>query len=112
MTLAGVAWYSSPPSQENAMTRAPFSPVLMTSALTAGCAGNRDNLADAATAAAAPATTATPGTAAALATPATGAVPPNATATATPTDSSGSVTVVDGNQLAARNAATLLCRDL
>jgi hypothetical protein len=89
------------------MSRATFSLVVLVSALAAGCAGNRENLATA-TAAIAPATpAATAATAAPAVTTTTVAAAP--TAQAAP---GGSVTVVDGNQLAQRSAGTLLCRDL
>ncbi len=81
------------------MSRALFCLMVLTSALAAGCAGNRENLADTAAAAevsAIPATATAP------------AVATLAAAQAAP----GSATVVDGNQLAARSANTLLCRDL
>jgi len=78
------------------MRRALFSHVLLTSALAAGCAGHRENVAATAAAAAVPASTAT----------ALVAEPAEAAAPGTP------ATVVDGNQLAARSAGTLLCRDL
>jgi hypothetical protein len=79
------------------MSRVLFCFVLLTCALAAGCAGNRENLVDTATAAAAPATPAV--TAPAAASPGEPA-------------QNGAVTVVDGNQLAARSADTLLCREL
>jgi hypothetical protein len=76
------------------MSRALFCLALLTSALTAGCAGNRENVADTATAA----PTAT--VAAVAAAPAEQAAPGQPP------------TVVDGNQLAARAAATPICRDV
>lgn len=91
------------------MSRVLFSVVLLTSALATGCAGSRDNLADTAspTAAATPETPATPATPTSL-TPAATAL-----AAAQPEQAAlGAVTVIDGNQLAARTADTLLCRDL
>jgi hypothetical protein len=72
------------------MSRVVFA-VVLTSALAAGCAGRRDNVADTATAPATPVTS---------------------TAPAEPVTAGAPVTVVDGNQLAARSADTLLCRDL
>ena len=76
------------------MRRALFLSVLLTSALAAGCAGNRENVADTATAAPTPAA-------------------PTATALAAePAAPAAPAAVVDGNQLAARAAGTLLCRDL
>ena len=74
------------------MSRAIVCLALLTSALTAGCAGNRENVA--ATAAAAPAAP---------------TVVTVATAQAAPGQAP---TVVDGNQLAARAAATPICRDV
>jgi hypothetical protein len=82
------------------MSRALFCLVLVTSALTAGCAGNRENLAETATAVTPGPTTAT----VAAAVPATAATPATA--------ANGAPTVVDGNQLAARTGDTLLCRDM
>ena len=79
------------------MSRVLFSIVLLTSALATGCAGSRENLADAATAVAAPAA---PAAATLAAAPAGQAAP------------DGAVTVVDGNRLAQRSADTLTCRDL
>lgn len=76
------------------MSRALLCLAVLTSALTAGCAGNRENVAD--TAAAAPTPTVVTVAAAPAAQPAP-AQPP---------------TVVDGNQLAARSAATPICRDV
>jgi hypothetical protein len=76
------------------MNRAVSCVVVLVFALAAGCAGNRETVAD---------------------TPATAAAPTLAAAAATPagqTDAAGGVTVVDGNQLAQRSADTLLCRDL
>ena len=94
------------------MSRVLFFVVLLTSALATGCAGNSDNLADTAspTAAATPETPETPAT---PATP-TSATPAAATLAAVQPEQAapGAVTVVDGNQLAARTAGTLLCRDL
>ena len=88
------------------MSRANFCLVVLTSALAAGCTGNRENLADTATAAP-PVTEATASTA-------TPAAPAATTLAAAPGQAApnGSVTVVDGNQLAQRSAGTLLCRDL
>jgi type V secretory pathway adhesin AidA len=88
------------------MSRVLYCLLLLTSALAAGCAGSRDNLAadtaPAATPAVAVAAAATPVTAVAAsvaqAAPADGAAP--------------ATTMVDGNQLAARSADTLLCREL
>jgi hypothetical protein len=77
------------------MSRVLFFVVLLTSALATGCAGNRENLTDTA-----PATPVAPAAPAATALAAAGEAAP------------GAVTVVDGNQLAARTADTLLCRDL
>ena len=72
---------------------------LLTSALAVGCAGNRENGVDTPTAAAA--------------TPTATAVTTLAAAPAAEqADPGAGVTVVDGNQLAARSAGTLLCRDL
>jgi hypothetical protein len=71
------------------MSRVVFAVVLM-SALAAGCAGQRDKVAL---------------TANAPATPVTSAAPAEPVA-------ADAVTVVDGNQLAARSGDTLLCRDL
>jgi hypothetical protein len=85
------------------MCRALFCLVVMTSALVAGCAGTNENLADTATA------TAPPGVATVTVAPASLAT---AATAQTPADATGSVTVVDGNQLAARTADTLLCRDM
>jgi uncharacterized protein YdeI (BOF family) len=79
------------------MSRALLFFVVLTSTLAAGCAGNRDNLAEPSTAAASTAT-ATPATTLAAA-PAAQATPDG-------------TTVVDGNLLAARSADTLVCRDL
>ncbi len=82
------------------MSRAPlFAAVLLMALTAAGCAGNRDNLADdaATSETAATAIAAAPATAPA----ATGQVAPGTTPV-----------VVDGNQLAARSADTLLCREL
>jgi hypothetical protein len=87
------------------MSRATFSLVVLVSALAAGCAGNRENLATA-TAAIAPAP---PAATAAAAAPAVATIAATPTGQAAP---GGSVTVVDGNQLAQRSAGTLLCRDL
>jgi hypothetical protein len=84
------------------MSRALLIFVVLTSTVAAGCAGNRDNLADPLTAASA---------AAAPAAPATSAVTTLAAAPAAQATSDGA-TVVDGNLLAARSADTLLCRDL
>ena len=77
------------------MSRVLFYLMVLTSALAAGCAASRDNVAD----------TAPAGTPAAGAALASGAP-------AEPAASAAPVTVVDGNQLAARSADTLLCRDL
>ena len=79
------------------MSRALFCFVVLTT-LAAGCAGDRDNLANTATAAPAIATSTSAATTLA-ATPVAQATPDGAT-------------VVDGNLLAARTADTLLCRDL
>jgi hypothetical protein len=105
-------------------------PTALLTILTAGCAGNRENLAAAAgTPAAPPALAATPTMAAAQA---PGSAPPLAAATAAPAAPAAPVTaataaaeapvepaaasqeprVVDGNQLAQRSADTLLCRDM
>jgi hypothetical protein len=78
------------------MSRVLFCSVVLTT-LAAGCAGNRDNLAEPATA-----------TPAAAATPPVTTLAPAPAAQATPEGT----TVVDGNLLAARSADTLLCRDL
>ncbi len=76
------------------MSRAIFCLALLTSALTAGCAGNRENVAATEPAAAAPTVVTVAAAAAAPAAP--GQAP----------------TVVDGNQLAARAAATPICREV
>jgi hypothetical protein len=87
------------------MSRARFCLLLMTSAL-AGCAGQTENVSPASIAAA-PAAAAAAAPAASPAA-ATAAVVAAAGSTAAP----DGVTVVDGNQLAARTADTLLCRDM
>jgi hypothetical protein len=81
------------------MSRAPIlAAVVLIPLFAAGCAGNRDNLAERA----ATGGTAAPTLAATPAQPATtGQVAPGTTPV-----------VVDGNQLAARSADTLLCREL
>jgi hypothetical protein len=84
------------------MSRALFCFVVLTCTVVAGCAGNRDTLADP--------LTATPA-AAASAAPATDAVTTLAATPAAQTAPDGA-TIVDGNLLAARSADTLLCRDL
>jgi hypothetical protein len=80
------------------MSRVVACVALLTSALATGCAGNRENRVDATAAAATPTAPAVTTLAAA---PAAEQAAPGA-----------GVTVIDGNQLAARSADTLLCRDL
>jgi hypothetical protein len=87
------------------MRRARCCLVLLTSALAAGCAGNHENLADTATATA-------PGVATVTVAPTASAVATVAAAATPAADGTGAITVVDGNQLAARTADTLLCRDM
>jgi len=90
------------------MSRATFCLVVLTSTLAAGCAGNRENLADTATAATAPAVPAATAASAATAAPGMTALAAAPAGQAAP----DGVTVIDGNQLAQRSAGTLLCRDL
>lgn len=101
-------------------------PIAFLTILTAGCAGNRENLATS-TPAASPTLAATPtmaavqapesALAAATAAPAAPAAPVTAAAVAAeapvePAAAGQEPRVVDGNQLAQRSADTLLCRDM